>query len=52
VFLPLEIYELTKDVTWLKVVAFVINLALVAYLIVSKRLFGVRGGREADGHSV
>ena len=46
-FLPLEIYELTKDVTWLKVVAFVVNLALVAYLILSKRLFGVRGGHAA-----
>ena len=47
VFLPLEIYELTKDVTWLKVVAFIVNLGLVAYLILSKRLFGVRGGRAA-----
>jgi uncharacterized membrane protein (DUF2068 family) len=47
VFLPLEIYELTKHVTYVKVAAFVINLALVAYLIISKRLFGVRGGREA-----
>ncbi|HET6817717.1 MAG TPA: DUF2127 domain-containing protein [Mycobacteriales bacterium] len=46
-FLPLEIYELTKDVTYFKVAAFVINLALVAYLILSKRLFGVRGGRAA-----
>jgi len=45
-FLPLEIYELTKAVTYVKVGAFVINLALVAYLILSKRLFGVRGGRE------
>jgi len=47
VFLPLEIYELTKEVTWLKVVAFVINLALVVYLVWRKRLFGVRGGRAA-----
>jgi len=47
IFLPLEVYELTKDVTALKVAAFVINLALVAYLVLSKRLFGVRGGREA-----
>jgi uncharacterized membrane protein (DUF2068 family) len=46
-FLPLEIYELTKDVTYVKVAAFVINLALVAYLVLSKRLFGVRGGRAA-----
>jgi uncharacterized membrane protein (DUF2068 family) len=47
VFLPLEVYELTKTVTTLKVVALAINLALVAYLIISKRLFGVRGGRAA-----
>jgi uncharacterized membrane protein (DUF2068 family) len=47
IFLPLEIYELTKEVTWLKVVAFIINLALVVYLIWRKRLFGVRGGRAA-----
>jgi uncharacterized membrane protein (DUF2068 family) len=46
-FLPLEIYELTKDVTYLKVAAFVINIALVVYLVWRKRLFGVRGGREA-----
>ena len=47
VFLPLEIYELTKDVTWLKVAAFVVNIALIVYLVVRKRLFGVRGGRPA-----
>jgi uncharacterized membrane protein (DUF2068 family) len=47
VFLPLEVYELTKEVTWLKVVAFVINIALVVYLVGRKRLFGVRGGRAA-----
>jgi uncharacterized membrane protein (DUF2068 family) len=46
-FLPLEVYELTEKVTWLRVLAFVVNLALVAYLIVTKRLFGVRGGRAA-----
>jgi uncharacterized membrane protein (DUF2068 family) len=46
-FIPLEIYELTKTVTALKLVAFLINLVLVVYLVLSKRLFGVRGGREA-----
>ena len=46
-FLPLEIYELTKHITWLKVVAFVINVLLVVYLVWRKRLFGVRGGRAA-----
>jgi uncharacterized membrane protein (DUF2068 family) len=50
IFLPLEVYELTKEVTWLKVVAFIVNLALVIYLISRKRLFGVRGGRAAFEH--
>jgi uncharacterized membrane protein (DUF2068 family) len=45
--LPLEIYELAHKITVLRVVAFVINLALVVYLVVTKRLFGVRGGRAA-----
>jgi uncharacterized membrane protein (DUF2068 family) len=47
IFLPLEVYELTKHVTALKIGAFVVNLGLVAYLVISKRLFGVRGGGRA-----
>jgi uncharacterized membrane protein (DUF2068 family) len=53
VFLPLEVYELTEKVTWLRVSALIVNLAAVAYLVYSKRLFGVRGGRaafEAERH--
>jgi uncharacterized membrane protein (DUF2068 family) len=46
-FLPFEVYELTEKVTWLRVLAFVVNVLLVAYLVWSKRLFGVRGGRAA-----
>jgi uncharacterized membrane protein (DUF2068 family) len=46
-FLPLEVYELTHHVTWLKVAALVVNLAAVAYLVWTKRLFGFRGGHEA-----
>lgn len=46
-FLPLEIYELTKHVTYVKIAAFVINILLVVYLLLSKRLFGLRGGRAA-----
>jgi uncharacterized membrane protein (DUF2068 family) len=45
--LPYEIYDLTNKVTVLRVVAFVINLALVLYLVLTKRLFGVRGGKQA-----
>jgi uncharacterized membrane protein (DUF2068 family) len=47
VFLPLEIYDLTKGVTMTRAVTFTINIAAVIYLVVSKRLFGVRGGRKA-----
>jgi uncharacterized membrane protein (DUF2068 family) len=45
--LPYEVYDLTNKITVLRVVAFVINLALVVYLVLTKRLFGVRGGRTA-----
>jgi len=55
VFIPYEVYELTKSITALKVVAFVINVAIAVYLLYAKRLFGLRGGgkveqaeREAD----
>ncbi|MBD0282617.1 MAG: DUF2127 domain-containing protein [Thermoleophilaceae bacterium] len=46
--LPLELYELAKGVTVLKVVALVVNLAIVLYLLFAKRLFGLRGGAAAD----
>src|SRR5436190_1458316 len=47
VFIPYEIYDLTAKVTALRLVAFVINVALVVYLVVTKRLFGARGGKKA-----
>jgi uncharacterized membrane protein (DUF2068 family) len=47
-FLPLEVYELIHKLSPLKIVAFVINVAIVAYLLFAKRLFGIRGGAEAD----
>ena len=46
-FLPLEIYELTEKITALRLVAFVLNVAAVIYLLLSKRLFGLRGGHTA-----
>jgi uncharacterized membrane protein (DUF2068 family) len=46
VFLPYEIYDLTVKITWLRIAAFVINLALVVYLVWTKRLLGVRGGKR------
>jgi uncharacterized membrane protein (DUF2068 family) len=48
VFVPFEVYELTRSTTTLKVLALVINLAVLSYLLVRKRLFGVRGGGPAD----
>ena len=48
IFLPYEIYDLVAvKVTWLRVAALVINLLLVIYLVWTKRLFGVRGGKTA-----
>jgi uncharacterized membrane protein (DUF2068 family) len=57
VFIPYEVYELTKAVTVTKALAFAVNVAAVVYLIVAKRLFGVRGGtrayeRELEGESL
>jgi uncharacterized membrane protein (DUF2068 family) len=48
VFLPLEVYELTKSISVLKLTAFVINVAIVVYLLYAKRLFGLRGGGAAE----
>ncbi|HEX4539963.1 MAG TPA: DUF2127 domain-containing protein [Acidimicrobiales bacterium] len=47
VLLPLEVYELTTRITALKVIALVVNLAIVVYLLLAKRLFGLRGGERA-----
>ncbi|MCW2951910.1 MAG: hypothetical protein JWQ48_1080 [Conexibacter sp.] len=46
--LPLEIYELAHRVTPLKIVAFVLNVAVVVYLLYAKRLFGLGGGGAAE----
>ena len=48
VLVPFEIYELTRTVTALKILALVINLAVAAYLLFAHRLFGVRGGETAQ----
>jgi uncharacterized membrane protein (DUF2068 family) len=48
IFVPYEIYELVKGVSALKIIALVINLAIVAYLLIAKRLFGLRGGGKAE----
>ncbi|WP_018334439.1 DUF2127 domain-containing protein [Actinomycetospora chiangmaiensis] len=48
VLLVPEIYELTGRVTPTKVIALVINIAVVVYLLFAKRLFGLRGGAAAE----
>jgi len=45
--LPLEIYELTRKVSVTALVLLALNIILVLYLVITKRLFGVRGGKAA-----
>jgi uncharacterized membrane protein (DUF2068 family) len=45
---PYEIYELSLGVSVFKAVTLVINLAVVIYLLLAKRLFGLRGGHAAE----
>jgi uncharacterized membrane protein (DUF2068 family) len=46
--LPLEVWEMTHRFTPTKIIAFVINVAVVLYLLLAKRLFGLRGGARAE----
>ena len=46
--MPYELYELAAKITVIRVGAFVVNLAILLYLLLAKRLFGLRGGAEAD----
>jgi hypothetical protein len=48
VLVPFEVYELTLSVSTFKMVTLVINLAVVLYLLLAKRLFGLRGGYRAE----
>jgi uncharacterized membrane protein (DUF2068 family) len=47
-FLPLEIKALVDRVTFVRVLAMVVNIAILVYLVVSKHLFGVGGPRHAE----
>ena len=46
-FLPFELIELSNKVTALRVGALVLNIAVLLWLLWSKRLFGLRGGAAA-----
>jgi len=48
VFMPYEIYELTRSVTPFKVAALTVNVLIALYLLLAKRLFGLRGGAAAE----
>ncbi len=48
ILLPLEVYEIADKASALKIIGFIINLAVVVYLLLAKRLFGLRGGGVAD----
>jgi uncharacterized membrane protein (DUF2068 family) len=45
--IPYEIYDLSSKVTVLRAAFFAVNVALVVYLVLTKRLFGARGGKHA-----
>jgi len=47
-FLPFEIDELLNKVSAGRVLALVLNLAVLVYLVWAKHLFGVRGGATED----
>jgi uncharacterized membrane protein (DUF2068 family) len=47
-FVPLEVDELVTSVSTLKFILLIVNLAVVLYLLLGKRLFGLRGGHAVD----
>ena len=51
-FIPFEVYEITEKVTVLRTLALAVNVAAVLYLLLSKRLFGLRGGHRAYAESL
>ncbi|WP_033824097.1 DUF2127 domain-containing protein, partial [Kitasatospora sp. MBT63] len=53
-FLPIEVYELTEHISVLKICTLLLNVVAVLWILLSKRLFGLRGGHaafEAERHS-
>src|SRR3954465_8351070 len=47
-FLPLEVYEIAHKLSPTKIIALIVNIAVVLYLLFAKRLFGIRGGAAAE----
>jgi uncharacterized membrane protein (DUF2068 family) len=47
-FIPIEIHEVAQRVTGMRVAILLVNIAAVLYIALSKRLFGLRGGRAAQ----
>jgi uncharacterized membrane protein (DUF2068 family) len=47
-FIPVEVFELVEHISAFKIVLLLINVAAVVWLVVAKRLFGVRGGLAAE----
>ena len=47
-FVPYELYEVANKVTVIRIGALTINVAILLFLLLAKRLFGLRGGAEAD----
>ncbi len=45
--LPIEIYDLSRKITVTASVLLALNLVLVVYLVLTKHLFGARGGKQA-----
>jgi uncharacterized membrane protein (DUF2068 family) len=50
--IPLEVDELLKRTTVVRVGALLLNLAIVAWLLWAKRLFGLRGGYHAEAQAL
>jgi uncharacterized membrane protein (DUF2068 family) len=48
ILLPLEVYEIANRASPLKIIGFIVNVAVVVYLLFAKRLFGLRGGGRVD----
>jgi uncharacterized membrane protein (DUF2068 family) len=46
--IPIEVYELSLSVTVFKIITLIINVAIAVYLLLAKRLFGLRGGGQVQ----